>query len=46
MSAVHSAKVSVVIGVDSAGFSTIVLPATSAGAIFQIAIISAAYCLK
>ena len=40
MSAHHSAKRSVVSGVVSAGFSTTVLPAPSAGPIFQIAIIS------
>ena len=40
ISAHHSAKSSVVSGVVSAGFSTIVLPAASAGPIFQIAIIS------
>ena len=40
MSAHHSAKSSVVSGVVSAGLSTTVLPAASAGPIFQIAIIS------
>ncbi len=40
MSAASSANLSVVIGVVSAGFSTIVLPAARAGPIFQIAIIS------
>ena len=39
-SAASSAKRTVVIGVVSAGFSTTVLPAASAGANFQIAIIS------
>ena len=40
ISAHHSASFSVVTGVVSAGFSTIVLPVASAGPIFQIAIIS------
>ena len=39
-SAVSSANLTVVIGVVSAGLSTTVLPAASAGAIFQMAIIS------
>ena len=39
-SAASSASLTVVIGVVSAGFSTIVLPAASAGPIFQTAIIS------
>ena len=39
-SAAISASLSVVTGVVSAGLSTIVLPAASAGPIFQIAIIS------
>ncbi len=39
-SAASSAKRTVVTGVVSAGLSTIVLPAASAGAIFQIAIIN------
>ena len=40
ISAASSASLNVSIGVVSAGFSTIVLPAASAGPIFQIAIIS------
>jgi len=36
----HSANISVVTGVVSAGLRTIVLPAARAGPIFQIAIIS------
>ena len=40
VSAASSAKRMVVMGVVSAGFSTTVLPAASAGPIFQIAIIS------
>ena len=40
ISAAISAKRIVVIGVVSAGFSTIVLPVASAGPIFQIAIIN------
>ena len=40
MSAHHSANFSVVTGVVSAGLRTTVLPAASAGPIFQIAIIS------
>ena len=39
-SAAYSASFTVVIGVVSAGFSTIVQPAASAGPIFQAAIIS------
>ena len=39
-SAAISASLTVVIGVVGAGFSTIVLPAASAGPIFQTAIIS------
>ena len=39
ISAASSARRTVVIGVVSAGFSTIVLPAASAGPIFQMAII-------
>ena len=39
-SAASSASLIVVIGVVSAGFSTIVQPAASAGPIFQMAIIS------
>ncbi len=40
ISPTSSASLIVVIGVVSAGFSTIVLPVASAGPIFQIAIIS------
>ncbi len=40
ISAASSASLMVVIGVVSAGFSTIVFPAASAGPIFQIAIIN------
>ena len=40
ISAAYSASFTVVIGVVSAGFSTIVLPVASAGPIFQMAIIS------
>ena len=40
ISAAYSASFTVVIGVVSAGFRTIVLPVASAGPIFQMAIIS------